>query len=269
MLALLICRKISYICPKIDNRAVINQRTLKSIKLKDYNICTSNIHDIRVDAGAKTIINTINAHSYIVAKKDSDFKTALETSDILLADGEGIVLMIKKLNGQKIKKVAGADIHQSLLDLAQEKGLRCFYLGASETTLKLIEKKHIPIYNRIKFGFFSPPFKKEFSKEDTALMVEKVNSFSPDILFVGMTAPKQEKWVMQNKDDIDANIICSIGAVFDFVAETKKRAPQWAINLKLEWLYRSFTAWRLMRRYLYSTPQFLIELFKIKSEKRT
>ena len=79
-----------------------------------------------------------------------------------------------------------------------------------------------------------------------------------------MTAPKQEKWVLQNYKELNAKTICSIGAVFDFVAETKKRAPKWIIDTKLEWLYRSFTAWRLTKRYIYSTPLFLLELYKMK-----
>ncbi len=95
-------------------------------------------------------------------------------------------------------------------------------------------------------------------------MISQINVFTPDILFVGMTAPKQEKWVFENKEQLNANIICSIGAVFDFIAETKRRAPKWVINIKMEWLYRSFTAWRLTKRYLYSTPLFLIEIYRLK-----
>lgn len=95
-------------------------------------------------------------------------------------------------------------------------------------------------------------------------MILQINSFKPDILFVGMTAPKQEKWVFHNKNCINAEIICSIGAVFDFIAETKKRAPAWVIKAKIEWLYRSFTEWRLTKRYLSSTPLFLLELCRLK-----
>ena len=79
-----------------------------------------------------------------------------------------------------------------------------------------------------------------------------------------MTAPKQEKWVRANKNLLNAKAICSIGAVFDFIAETKKRAPKWIIDIKLEWLYRSFTELRLAKRYIYSTPLFLIEMYKLK-----
>jgi N-acetylglucosaminyldiphosphoundecaprenol N-acetyl-beta-D-mannosaminyltransferase len=128
----------------------------------------------------------------------------------------------------------------------------------------LINEKLSSKYPNITFGFFSPPFKAAFSKEDNNEMISKINAFQPHVVFIGMTAPKQEKWVLDHKEAINANVICSIGAVFDFIAETKKRAPKWIIGLKLEWLYRSFTAWRLTKRYLYSTPLFLIEVYKQK-----
>ncbi|MCP4970712.1 MAG: WecB/TagA/CpsF family glycosyltransferase [Arcobacter sp.] len=235
-----------------------------AVQIEDYNIYTSNIENILIDDNKKTIINTINAHSYIVAKNDEKFQKALVKSDLLLPDGEGIVLMVAKLKNMKIKKIAGEDIHNYLLDVANDKGLKCFYLGATQHTLDLMKSKLSKLYPKVNFGFFSPPFKEEFSNDDNKKMIDKVNSFSPDILFVGMTAPKQEKWVYQNKEKIQSKVICSIGAVFDFVAETKKRAPQWIIDLKFEWMYRSFTAWRLTKRYLYSTPLFLIEIFKLK-----
>lgn len=237
---------------------------MKSIKINNYNIYASDINDIGFNNKKQTIINTINAHSFMVAKKNATFKKALIESDILLPDGEGIVLMVKRLKGIKISKIAGADIHDFLLKHANTNKLKCFYLGSIQNTLDLIKKKLSKKYPNIEFDFFSPPFKSVFSNEDNENMISKINSFNPDVLFIGMTAPKQEKWVFQNKNRINANIICSIGAVFDFIAETKKRAPQWIINIKMEWLYRSFTAWRLTKRYLYSTPLFLIEVYKLK-----
>jgi len=236
---------------------------LASVQIKEYNIYASRVDDIEVE-NTQTIINTINAHSYITAKKDGEFKKALIKSDILLPDGEGIVFMVRALNGVKITKVAGADIHEHLLNLANNHKLKCFYLGASESTLDLIKQKIATGYPNICLGSYSPPFKPVFSQEDNTSMIKAVNDFSPHILFVGMTAPKQEKWVFENSNKINAKVICSIGAVFDFVAETKKRAPQWVINIKMEWFYRSFTAWRLTKRYAYSTPLFIFEVIKLK-----
>jgi|TARA_Y100000385_G_C13109150_1_gene651011 N-acetylglucosaminyldiphosphoundecaprenol N-acetyl-beta-D-mannosaminyltransferase len=237
---------------------------LRTITIQDYNIYADDIATISINEHHMTVINTINAHSYIVAKTDKRFKKALTESDILLPDGEGIVFMASKIKKENINKIAGADIHEHLLNIAEQKKLKCFYLGSSQTTLQLIKEKLENHYKNIRFGFFSPPFKTEFTDFDNRQMISKVNAFQPDVLFVGMTAPKQEKWVFENKKKIKSGVICSIGAVFDFIAETKKRAPNLVIKLKMEWLYRSFTAWRLTKRYLYSTPLFLWEVIKQK-----
>ena len=170
---------------------------MKTIFLQNYNVFNDAIRQIQVNSSRKQVINTINAHSYIVAKTDKYFRDALENSDILLPDGEGIVLMVKKLTGKKIEKIAGADIHLNLLQLADKEGLKCFYLGASVNTLNLINKRLTPSYKNTLFGFYSPPFKDVFSEQDSQTMVQKVNEFKPDILFLGMTAPKQEKWAYQ------------------------------------------------------------------------
>ena len=99
-------------------------------------------------------------------------------------------------------------------------------------------------------------------------MCDEVNVFNPDVLFVGMTAPKQEKWVHLYKNELNANTICSIGAVFDFYAGNIERAPKLMINLGLEWLHRSFKSSRLLRRNFISNPKFIIHNLKVKILKK-
>ena len=214
-----------------------------------------------IDFDKNKIINTINPHSYCLSRYDKLFNEALQSSDILLPDGTGIVLASKIVNNHSIKKIAGADIHQYLLQQANLKSQKVFYLGAAQSTLKLIESKVKKEYPNITVSSFSPPYKPQFSESETALMLEKVNDFKPDILFVGMTAPKQEKWVFANKDNIDANTIVSIGAVFDFYAGTIKRPGNFWVSFGLEWLPRFLKEpKRLARRNLVSTPKFLLEI---------
>jgi N-acetylglucosaminyldiphosphoundecaprenol N-acetyl-beta-D-mannosaminyltransferase len=218
-----------------------------------------------IPAKRKCIINTINPHSYCEAKKDKVFTEALLSSDVLLPDGSGIVLATKILTGNKISKIAGADIHQYLLEQANLKEQKVFYLGASVSTLKLIEERIQKDFPNIIVANFSPPFKPQFSNKDTHTMIEKINAFQPDILFVGMTAPKQEKWVYANYKVIKASTIVSIGAVFDFYAGTVKRSSPIWIQLGLEWLPRLVRdPKRLWKRNFISTPKFLIELASYK-----
>jgi N-acetylglucosaminyldiphosphoundecaprenol N-acetyl-beta-D-mannosaminyltransferase len=212
-----------------------------------------------------SIISTLNPHSYCIAKEDQDFENALQQSDYLLPDGVGIVWAAKFLKGKKIHKIAGFDLFMDFAHkLNDEKG-SCFFLGASSTTLEKIQARMSLEFPEVKVGSFSPPYKAEFSPEESQDMLKKVQEFSPDVLFVGMTAPKQEKWVHNHKNEIQANVICSIGAVFDFYAGTVKRPSVFWINLGLEWLPRLLKEpKRLFKRNFISTPRFLFDLVKWK-----
>jgi N-acetylglucosaminyldiphosphoundecaprenol N-acetyl-beta-D-mannosaminyltransferase len=120
-------------------------------------------------------------------------------------------------------------------------------------------------YPNVKIGTHSPPYKTEFTFEDNAIMVEAINSFRPDVLFIGMTAPKQEKWAYQHYNKLDTGHICCIGAVFDFYAGTIQRAPKWIIDLGLEWFFRFLKEPRRMwRRYLIGNTEFIWLIIKEK-----
>jgi N-acetylglucosaminyldiphosphoundecaprenol N-acetyl-beta-D-mannosaminyltransferase len=140
-----------------------------------------------------------------------------------------------------------------------------FFLGASENTLQKIKFKSSQEYPNITFDYYSPPYKLEFSEKDSKIMCDKVNIFNPDVLFVGMTAPKQEKWVHLYKNKLNANIVCSIGAVFDFYAGNVKRSSDIWISLGLEWLPRLIKEpRRLFYRNFVSTPQFILDVLSIR-----
>ncbi len=232
-------------------------KTKESLKnLIDNYVFTDNLNNIDIDK--RCIINTINPHSYCESKKDFAFQKALLKSDILLPDGIGIVLAAKVLLGQRIQKIAGADVHKHLLVEANKEHKKVFYLGSSKKTLKLIKRRLKKEYPSITVASYSPPYKVSFSQKDSLEMINRVNNFNPDILFVGMTAPKQEKWVAQNQQQLHTNVIASIGAVFDFYAGTKKRSSAFWIRLGLEWLPRLLQEpKRLWKRNFVSTPYFL------------
>lgn len=232
------------------------------IELMGYRIATE-VPDVSFTSS--TIINTINPHSYVVAERNAAFKRSLQESDILLPDGIGIVYAARILKGQAIPRITGPDFHLHLLDKLNKNAESCFYMGSSEETLKNIKERLKRDYQNIHFDYYSPPFKETFSKEDNRKMIAAVNQFQPDVLFVGMTAPKQEQWVYQHKNEIDANVICSVGAAFDFFAGTRQRSAEIWKETGLEWLSRFFREpQRLWKRSLISVPQFLKEVAKHK-----
>ena len=231
--------------------------------LLDFPVYTSTLD--KVDFETTRVVNTINPHSYCISKKDKAFQTALMTSDVLLPDGIGIVWAEKVLNENSIKKIAGYDLFMHLMNRANEHNHRVFFLGASEQTLQKIKTRAEQDYPMLEVHSFSPPYKTIFNEEDSKLMCDKVNNVKPHVLFVGMTAPKQEKWVSSNKNMLQAGVICSIGAVFDFYAGTVKRPSQFWINLGLEWLPRLIREpKRLAKRNFVSTPKFILEVLWFK-----
>ncbi len=230
------------------------------MNLMNYNIFTNPLNTINLNK--RQIINTINPHSYITAKEDKLFHKALISSDILIPDGSGIVLAAKQLYKRHIYKIAGYDLHEFLLKEMNKRGGKVFYMGASEITLFKIRGKIAKEYPNIKIKTYSPPYKNEFSKEENQEIIERINDFNPDVLFVGMTAPKQEKWLYTNEKQLNFTIASSIGAVFDFYAEVLPRPSSFWLNLHLEWLARFMAEpRRLWRRNFISTPKFLFDLF--------
>ena len=230
------------------------------------------LHGLKIYSGplqeiqpSKKLINTLNAHSYNALKKDVAFRQALQSSDMLLPDGISVVLAMRLLQGVKIKKIAGFDLFQYEMARVHQEGGKCFFLGSSESTLELIKKRAQHEYPGLQVHGYSPPFKAVFSEEDNRAMIEAVNAVEPDVLFVGMTAPKQEKWSYENFGQLRAGHICSIGAVFDFYAGTVKRAPGWMIDIGMEWFYRLVREPRRMwRRYLLGNTLFVITVLKEK-----
>lgn len=232
----------------------------------DYKLFGGKLSNIYTER--KQVINTINQYSFCIAEKDVAFKNALLASDILLPDGIGVVWSSSYINKNKIQKIAGADLHEFLLEKLNREHGKCFYLGSTDSTLEKIKQRINKEYPNITFSSFSPPYKNEFSVDESLEMVIRVNEFQPDVLFVGMTAPKQEKWVNEYRHSLDANLICSVGAVFDFYAGTVKRPNHIWIGLGLEWLGRFISEpKRMWKRYLYYGPVFLMKTVLQKNSK--
>lgn len=208
-----------------------------------------------------------NPHSLVVASRDSLFSAALKGADVLLPDGHGILFAAKLLNLPISERVAGFEFFEALSEyLSNNGGAKYFFLGSSCEVLEQIEKRMKRDYPNIKVaGTYSPPFKDVFSEYENSRMIDAVNNTSPDVLWVGMTAPKQEKWIYQNRNKLAVPFIGAIGAVFDFYAGTKKRSSPFWQKLGMEWLPRFLKEpSRLCERNLKSTPIFLWWVMKQK-----
>ena len=233
------------------------------LKLKELSLLTSR-RELSSLPDGKLLINTINAHSYNTALKDSLFAEALTKGDVLIPDGASVACRWLKAKSQPTERIAGWDLFVHEMDRLNRKGGTCFFMGSSEKVLELIRKRAAVDYPNIKVETYSPPYKPEFSEEDNKGIIEAINKANPDLLWIGMTAPKQEKWTYTHWKELDIHChVGTIGAVFDFFAGTVERAPLWWQEHGLEWLYRLLKEpKRMWRRYIIGNTLFLKNVLK-------
>lgn len=208
----------------------------------------------------------INPHCYAQAIKDPVYRDALNSADWLIPDGTGIAWASRVFGGRIRSRVTGSDLFLALMSTLDEKGgYRVFFLGSTEETLQRIEQRVARDYPGISVSSFSPPFKPEYEARELDAMIERINSAAPDVLWVGLTAPKQEKLLNAIIDRIDVGFAAAIGAVFDFYAGTVKRSHPVFQRMGLEWLPRLLREpRRLWRRTFVSAPIFLWHVLAFK-----
>jgi len=195
---------------------------------------------------------------------------------VLIPDGVSIVKACKwiKAKSQPKERIAGWDLFSFEMEKLEreseelrtksEESKIVMFMGSSQKVLDLIVKRAAEVYPHLKVVTYSPPYKPEFSDEDNKAIIDAINAANPDLLWIGMTAPKQEKWTYSHWNEL--NIHCHVGtisAVFDFFAGTVERAPIWWQEHGLEWLYRLIKEPKCMRRrYIIGNSLFLWTMTK-------
>lgn len=255
-----------------DNKIISN---IVMFRLKTLTILGSKAELASLPEG-KLLINTVNAHSFNTAKKDQLFADALTNGDVLIPDGVSIVKACKwiKAKSQPKERIAGWDLFSFEMEKLEreseelrtksEESKIVMFMGSSQKVLDLIVKRAAVDYPHLEVVTYSPPYKPAFSDEDNKAIIDAINAANPDLLWIGMTAPKQEKWTYSHWKEL--NIHChvgTIGAVFDFFAGTVERAPIWWQEHGLEWLYRLMKEpKRMWRRYIIGNSLFLWNMVK-------
>jgi N-acetylglucosaminyldiphosphoundecaprenol N-acetyl-beta-D-mannosaminyltransferase len=193
---------------------------------------------------------------------------ALKNADWLLPDGIGVVLASRILDGAIKARVTASDVFAGLNKRIDAAGsMTAFFLGADKATLALISERMMRDYPHIKIaGVYYPPFKDVYSSAEISAMVKAVNSAAPDVLWVGLSAPKQEKFILENRSRLNVTFVAAVGAVFDFYSGNITRDPNsWFVNHGLEWLVRFLQEpGRLWPRIVISAPIFMAHVIRQK-----
>lgn len=202
---------------------------------------------------------TPNAAHIVLLQKDKEFKKIYQGARLVIPDGMPLLWGAKILGRPLKERVAGSDLLPVFCEIAAKKGYKLFFLGAglgvaAKAALILSEKN-----TGLKIvGTYSPPLGFEDDEEENKTIVQVIKEAKPDILFVGLGAPKQEKWIWRHKDELQVPVSIGVGVTFDFVAGTVRRAPKWMQKCGLEWLFRLCQEpGRLWKRYLIGNAIFI------------
>jgi N-acetylglucosaminyldiphosphoundecaprenol N-acetyl-beta-D-mannosaminyltransferase len=235
------------------------------VTLEQSSVCIKRICNWLEDGAYRRVCVCLNPHSLEIAEIDIEFRNAIFAADMVIPDGVGILLASTILGGNVRRRVTGSDIFYGLsaaLNKETKKKYRYFFLGSTEQNLSEIRKRLSSDCPNVFFaGCYSPAYKQEFNEKENHLMIETINRARPDVLWVGMTAPKQEKWIYRNIEKLDVKFIGSIGAVFDFYTGKVKRSNPIFQKMGIEWLPRLIKEpRRLWRRTFISSPKFIMKV---------
>lgn len=213
-------------------------------------------------------ITVNNVHTIVEAAKDRNYKKILEESFLSLPDGRplSIYQKIKKTNASRIM---GPTLFEKTLQWSRAAGFSHFFFGSDQNTLDQIVSEINQKYTGVKIaGTLAPPFT-EFLKSENNIFLKKINESQADIIWVGLGAPKQEKWIYENYTKLNKGLMIGVGAGFDYFVGKLKHAPGWMKNFSLEWFYRMLQdPRRLWKRYLIANSKFIyylaLEFFRLK-----
>ncbi len=198
-------------------------------------------------------------HSVMDCQRDPELRRIQNASGMTTPDGMPIVWVCKLKGHRHVSRVYGPDLMLALCRRSVDKGFSHFFYGGADGVPEQLSQVLRSKFPGLKIaGAVSPPFRPLTPEEDTA-MVEHINDANPDIVWVGLGSPKQERWMAEHRARLKAPVLIAVGAAFDFHAGIKKQAPYWMQRSGLEWAFRLFTEpRRLWWRYLRDNPGFLL-----------
>ena len=201
-----------------------------------------------------------NVHTTVMSYENPEYRKIQNSAAMALPDGSPLSAYSRHKGYKHAKRVTGPDLMCEIMNLQSEKKLRHYFYGSKQETLDEIQGVIEKYYPQVEVaGLYSPPFRK-LSPEESEDVIDMINQSGPDIIWVGLGAPKQEEWMYEFAGKTNA-VMIGVGAGFNYLAGSLKRAPQWMQNRSLEWVYRLLQEpRRLFRRYMTSNFKFLYYL---------
>jgi N-acetylglucosaminyldiphosphoundecaprenol N-acetyl-beta-D-mannosaminyltransferase len=211
-----------------------------------------------VAAGGSHQVLVAPVNSVMTHHKDERFRAICAGAALVLADGVPLLWAARLLGRSIPGRVAGSDLLREFARVAAHRGYTFFFLGSKDPVLRKLTEELVSKNPGLKVvGTYAPPFAEEFSMELNARVVEQINAVRPDVLWVGLGAPKQERWIHQNLPRLKVRVAIGVGAAFELASGTVRRAPRWMQRVGLEWFFRFMVEpRRLFKRYFVDAAPF-------------
>ncbi len=207
---------------------------------------------------AARFVCVTSVHGVVLAVLDRRLRGVFNQASIITPDGMPLVWALRSFGAKRQQRVYGPDLTLALCARAAQAGYRVFFYGGRQETLELLSanlKRRFP--NLSIAGSYSPPFR-PLTSEETRDVARRIRESGAEFVFVGLSTPKQDRWMAQVRELLPGTILFGVGAAFDFHAGTLRQAPPWMQRNGLEWLFRlAMEPKRLWKRYILVTPIFL------------
>ncbi len=240
-----------------------------NLPVKRYNVIECNITRANMRSAIENARENIknktggyvcftNVHASVIGHQNLKFRSALNNSFMTLPDGKPLYWYARLKGLRDVGHVPGPDFMPTFIKHNHKTDIKHYFFGSTQEVLDKLSinlKQRYPEINIA--GSFSPPFR-ALSAEETGEIIKKINALKPDIIWIGLGAPKQEEWMADNWEELRPALLMGVGAAFDFHAGTIQRAPPVFTKLGIEWLHRlSQEPKRLFRRYLVTNTLFI------------
>lgn len=247
---------------------IVYKRTVDKAQIPTCNILGVNIAAINMEWLVEYLDKNLldikgdyicvsNVHTTVTSYEDASYCAVQNGGLMAIPDGGPLSTVGRRRGCKNMARTTGPSLMGEIFKISAKKGYRHYFYGSKQETLELLEKKLKENYPGIKIaGMYSPPFRPLTEEEDKAV-IERINEANPDFVWIGLGAPKQEKWMAAHQGKIDG-LMLGVGAGFDYYAENIKRAPMWMQKHNLEWVYRlAQDPKRLFKRYWSTNTKFI------------
>ena len=222
-----------------------------------------------IDEGEHHYVCVTGVHGVMESQRDPELLRIHNESGLTTPDGMPMVWCARWAGARHVERVYGPDLMLEVCRVAADRGWNSYFYGGKEGVPEMLAKRLQDRFPGLKVvGAYSPPFR-DLTDEEQLEIIDRINEASPDLVWVGLSTPKQERWVASHIGKLNAAALLAVGAAFDIHAGKLRQAPRWMQRSGLEWLYRLYREpRRLLRRYLRNNPRFVVAMLRSRPKLR-